>query len=67
MEEKHSDLYLCCSKSRGDVVKESFKKMLEKACTRLIYLQTCDILRADSSLRCSNNITYLTVVDRWQR
>lgn len=30
MEEKHSDLYLCCSKSRGDVVKESFKEMLEK-------------------------------------
>lgn len=29
-------------------VKDSFKKMLEKACTRLIYLQTCDILGADA-------------------
>ena len=26
-------------------VKYNFKKMLEKACTRLIYLQSCDILR----------------------
>ena len=29
-------------------VKVSFKKMLEKACISLIYLQTCDILGADA-------------------
>ena len=38
-------------------------------CTRLIYLQTCDILEIASSLRCSNknNITHLSVVSSRQR
>ena len=48
-------------------VKDSFKKCWRMACIRLIYLLTCDILRAVAPYAARNNITHLFVVSSRQR
>ena len=47
-------------------VKDSFKKILEKAYTRLIYLQNCDILGAVAPYA-ARNFAHLSVVSSRQR
>lgn len=67
--------YEVCARKRGRLAsqyvaeKDSSKKMLEKVCTRLIYLQTCDIDIREVKVPCvaQNNITHLSAVSSRQR